>query len=76
MVEGRSFNNNLTHSTSLKKNQSTPRPSEHPPVMGEKVVAIVFINRHTDDVESSPTGYERWRFEIPRNKVLICLFTK
>ena len=22
----------------LKKNQSTPRPSEHPPVMGEKVV--------------------------------------
>ena len=23
--------------TSLKKNQSTPRPSEHPPVMGEKM---------------------------------------
>ena len=22
---------------SLKKNQSTPRPSEHPPVMGEKM---------------------------------------
>ena len=24
----------------LKKNQTTPRPSEHPPVMGEKIVVV------------------------------------
>ena len=25
----------------LKKNQTTPRPSEHPPVMGEKTTRLV-----------------------------------
>ena len=25
----------------LKKNQSTPRPSEHPPVMGEKLFLVI-----------------------------------
>ena len=25
----------------LKKNQSTPRPSEHPPVMGEKMLFLL-----------------------------------
>ena len=28
----------------LKKNQSTPRPSEHPPVMGEKIVVLHNMN--------------------------------
>ena len=31
------FSLSCTINDCLKKNQSTPRPSEHPPVMGEKM---------------------------------------
>ena len=34
---GRDLRTYLVCSSCLKKNQSTPRPSEHPPVMGEKI---------------------------------------
>ena len=31
----------------LKKNQSTPKPSKHPPVMGEKMSNTYFIEDNT-----------------------------
>ena len=38
----------------LKKNQSTPRPSEHPPVRGEKMVVVFFTL--TDRASTVPSN--------------------
>ena len=39
----------------LKKNQSTPRPSEHPPVMGEKVAQLfVVVVSHIQRIGCQP----------------------
>ena len=47
-------NYNETH-VYLKKNQNAPRPSEHPPVRGEKkfLLFLLFLLIHTFSVLSS-----------------------
>ena len=42
------------HVCCLKKNQNAPRPSEHPPVMGEKYVVVVFTL--TDRASTIPSN--------------------
>ena len=40
----------------LKKNQNTPRPSEHPPVMGGKVVVFSTLPERASTVPSNIRG--------------------
>ena len=67
----------------LKKNQTTPRPSEHPPVMGEKMskrlggIKRLQIQNHFMAFKQVPRCRYHWVHSIMsgRNPPLYCTFT-